>query len=168
MWTVGAPVGLLVASHLAQSRASDAWIAAGLTLAVFGQAVRMWAAGHIRKNRALATDGPYCFTRNPLYLGSFLIGSGYSFLSGWWPSFVIIVLGFFLIYVPTIRHEEGQLRALFESDYAEYCRRVPMFFPRLKLLPASGDFSWRQLADNREWGTFVANLIGVVMFLCLH
>ena len=40
-----------------------------------------WAAGTIRKNRVLTTHGPYAFTRNPLYFGSFIIGIGFGVLA---------------------------------------------------------------------------------------
>ncbi len=53
----------------------------GGAIALLGLGLRAWAAGHIRKNAALATSGPYAYTRNPLYLGSFLLGVGFSIAS---------------------------------------------------------------------------------------
>ena len=43
-----------------------------------GLLLRAWASGHIRKNDALAISGPYAYTRNPLYLGSFILGLGFT------------------------------------------------------------------------------------------
>ena len=48
----------------------------GGIVALLGALVRLWAAGHIDKGRALATEGPYALTRNPLYLGSFFMALG--------------------------------------------------------------------------------------------
>ena len=50
----------------------------GGAIAVVGLLVRAWAAGHIRKNQTLAVSGPYAHTRNPLYLGSFILGVGFT------------------------------------------------------------------------------------------
>src|SRR3982751_6758022 len=57
-------------------------LVAGASVSILGLAIRAWAAGHIRKNAQLATSGPYAFTRNPLYLGSFLLGLGFTIASG--------------------------------------------------------------------------------------
>src|SRR5258708_16366107 len=57
---------------LAQSR--PATLIVGGLIALPGLALRAWATGHLRKNDALAMTGPYAYTRNPLYLGSFLMG----------------------------------------------------------------------------------------------
>src|SRR6476659_4446180 len=56
----------------------------GGSISLLGLALRGWAAGHIRKNAELATSGPYAFTRNPLYLGSFFLGLGFTIASGRW------------------------------------------------------------------------------------
>src|SRR6476660_9023002 len=56
------------------------WI--GGSLAFVGIVIRAWATGHIRKNDELTVSGPYALTRNPLYLGSFIIGMGFSIAGG--------------------------------------------------------------------------------------
>src|ERR1700733_3935465 len=50
----------------------------GLFVALAGETIRFWAAGHIRKGRELAQQGPYAMTRNPLYLGSFVMSCGFA------------------------------------------------------------------------------------------
>jgi protein-S-isoprenylcysteine O-methyltransferase Ste14 len=104
---------------------------AGVTVSVFGLLLRAWAAGHIRKNSALATSGPYAFTRNPLYLGSFLLGLGFTIGSGWWPLGIIFVVLFLGIYLPVMRVESETLAQLFGESYQRYARGVPLFLPRL-------------------------------------
>src|SRR5688572_15179988 len=54
----------------------------GAAVSLVGLAIRAWASGHIRKNAELAVSGPYSYTRNPLYFGSFLIGLGFTIASG--------------------------------------------------------------------------------------
>jgi protein-S-isoprenylcysteine O-methyltransferase Ste14 len=104
---------------------------AGVTISVFGLLLRAWAAGHIRKNAALATSGPYAFTRNPLYLGNFLLGLGFTVGSGWWPLGIVFAVLFLGIYLPVMRVESQTLAKLFGESYQRYARRVPIFLPRV-------------------------------------
>lgn len=104
---------------------------AGVGVSVFGLLLRAWAAGYIRKNSALATSGPYAFTRNPLYLGSFLLGLGFTIGSGWWPLGIVFAALFLGIYLPVMRVESETLARLFGESYQRYARGVPLFLPRL-------------------------------------
>ena len=104
----------------------------GGAIAVAGLLVRAWASGHIRKNKTLAVSGPYAYTRNPLYLGSFILGVGFTIASGvWWLGLVFILL-FLGIYLPVMRVEAGELTDIFGEEYGKYAARVPLFFPRLR------------------------------------
>ncbi|MFL6229023.1 MAG: methyltransferase family protein [Pyrinomonadaceae bacterium] len=134
-WRV--PLGFLCAGVfmlLADARALS--LAVGGVIAVDGLAIRAWASGHIRKNDALATSGPYAHTRNPLYLGSFLIGIGFTVAASgrWW---LLLVLGgtfaalFLGIYLRVMRVEAQTLAQLFGEEYENYARAVPLFAPRL-------------------------------------
>jgi protein-S-isoprenylcysteine O-methyltransferase Ste14 len=102
----------------------------GGVVALVGLLIRAWASGHIRKNQNLAVSGPYAYTRNPLYLGSFILGLGFTIASGvWWLG--LIFAGLFLtIYLPVMRVEAGDLTQLFGAEYTDYAARVPLFFPR--------------------------------------
>ncbi|HUH12416.1 MAG TPA: isoprenylcysteine carboxylmethyltransferase family protein [Longimicrobiales bacterium] len=123
MWLL-VPVYFLLADPTTLS------ILAGLPLALAGGALRAWAAGTIHKNKVLSTGGPYAYTRNPLYLGTFLLGLGVATASGQ-PLLVAAFLAFFaVVYVETIRREEARLAALFGADYHAYAARVPRLFPR--------------------------------------
>lgn len=103
----------------------------GLPVSLFGIALRAWSAGLIRKNSTLATSGPYAFTRNPLYVGSFFLGLGATIATGrWWLGLIFAVL-FFGIYIPVMRVEESELVAIFGDEFREYANSVPLFFPRL-------------------------------------
>src|SRR6266436_1823648 len=128
-WRV--PLGFLSAGlFVLLARPRPLTLAIGAAVSILGLIFRAWAAGHIRKNDALAVSGPYAYTRNPLYLGSFLIGVGFTIASG------RIVLGFvfaalFLgIYVPVMRVESATLAELFGESYQRYLKAVPLFLPR--------------------------------------
>ncbi len=102
----------------------------GGAIAIIGLLVRAWAAGHIRKNQTLAVSGPYAFTRNPLYLGSFILGVGFTISAGvWWLGLIFVAL-FLGIYLPVMRVEAEELTQIFGADYEKYAKRVPLFFPR--------------------------------------
>jgi protein-S-isoprenylcysteine O-methyltransferase Ste14 len=108
----------------------------GGAIALCGLAIRAWASGHIRKNDALATSGPYAHTRNPLYLGSLLIGLGFTVAASgrWWLLFVLggtFAALFLGIYLRVMRVEAATLAGLFGEEYENYARAVPLFIPRV-------------------------------------
>ena len=125
-WRV--PLGFVCAAlfiFLAQPRPLS--LAVGGTISLLGLAIRAWASGHIRKNDALATSGPYAYTRNPLYLGSFLLGLGFTIGSGWWPLGIVFAALFLGIYFPVMRVESATLAGSLECLSA-LCFEVPLFF----------------------------------------
>lgn len=157
------PLGFVLAA-LYLWLAHPTWLslAIGAVIALAGVAIRAAASGHITKNAALTTTGPYAYTRNPLYLGSIVIGIGFavSALNGWIVAAIAIL--FLAIYLPVIRSEEEFLRSKF-SEFDDYARTVPRLFPR----PASratrpeGSFSWDRYRQHREYNA----LIGTVMMV---
>ena len=119
------------AFFLVLARPNAMSLAIGGPVAILGLALRAWAAGHIHKNDELATTGPYAYTRNPLYLGSFLLGLGFTIASArWWLGLVFAAL-FLGIYLPVMRVEAKTLAELFNGQYAAYANAVPLFIPRL-------------------------------------
>jgi protein-S-isoprenylcysteine O-methyltransferase Ste14 len=144
-------------------------IALGAIAIAPGLLIRTLASGHVRKNEALATSGPYAYTRNPLYLGSLLMGIGFAVAArSWWVGVVLIVM-FFAIYLPVIRDEESFLRQNF-PEFEEYARRVPRMLPRIFLRVALPDrtqettagFSFDLYLKHREYNA----LLGSVLLTC--
>lgn len=127
------PLGFLFAAvFLYFARPQMLSLVIGGAIAVFGLLVRAWASGHIRKNKTLAISGPYAYTRNPLYLGSFILGVGFTVTAGvWWLGLAFIAL-FLGIYLPVMRVEADELTHIFGEEYRQYAGRVPLFFPRPK------------------------------------
>ena len=98
-------------------------------MVALGLVIRALASGYVRKNEALATSGPYAYVRNPLYLGSLLMGLGFCVAArSWWVGVALVVM-LVAIYLPVIRDEETFLRKTF-PEFEEYARRVPRIVPR--------------------------------------
>ncbi|MBZ5687329.1 MAG: isoprenylcysteine carboxylmethyltransferase family protein [Acidobacteriia bacterium] len=137
------------------------FLALGSVLIVPGLLIRALASGHVRKNEALATSGPYAYTRNPLYLGSLLIGIGFAVAArSWWVGALLVVM-FFAIYVPVIRGEEKFLREKF-PEFEEYAQRVPRMLPRLTRAPSGedgGGFSSELYLKHREWNALLGSVL---------
>lgn len=151
-WRV--PVGYPVAAvcfYLAHPSVRS--LIVGGAVAVFGLAVRAFAAGYLRKNDVLATSGPYARTRNPLYFGSVFLAIGFSIASRSWIVAILLGVYFSLFYSLTMRRESRSLAALHGAAFAEYAGRVPVFWPSLRAVKI-GDgtkFSWSLYLRNREY-----------------
>jgi protein-S-isoprenylcysteine O-methyltransferase Ste14 len=129
-WRV--PLGFLSAALFilfARPRPLTLLIGAGISLV--GLLIRAWASGHIRKNSALAVSGPYAYTRNPLYLGSFILGLGFTVGAGRWQLAILFGVLFLGIYFPVMRVESATMGQYFGPEFRDYCRAVPLFRPRL-------------------------------------
>jgi protein-S-isoprenylcysteine O-methyltransferase Ste14 len=156
------PLGFLFAVlYFWLARPAWRFMALGAILVVPGLLIRALASGHVRKNEALATSGPYAYTRNPLYLGSLLIGIGFAIAArSWWVGGALVAM-FFAIYVPVIRDEEIFLRQKF-SDFDEYVRRVPRIFPRLMPHPNANEdpanFSTELYLKHHEYNALLGAL----------
>lgn len=117
--------------YLYFSRPTVTTLAIGFGIAAIGILIRGWACGHIRKTRELDTSGPYAYTRNPLYFGTFLVTIGFGFASGVWWLALLSLLFFASIYFPVISVEAEELENVIGDEYRNYAAAVPLFFPRL-------------------------------------
>lgn len=138
--------------------------AIGATLCAIAWLLRVWAFGHLEKNRLMVTTGPYAHTRNPAYLGSFLALIGVSLAAGnfettrgqgIWAFGGFLVLAFFTVYLPRkFRKEYPRLKELFGEQLDRHAENVPNFWPRLTGWKSGDDrkFSWARVSANTEWG----------------
>ncbi len=161
------PLGFLIAIiFVVFSEPTWRTIAAGLPVALAGVALRAWASGHLRKNSALATSGPYAYTRNPLYFGSFVMLIGCCLGGGSWFLALFIVAIFLIVYVPVMKSESDHMRHLFENEYRDWASEVPLFLPRLTAYRARTEaaFDTTLYLKHREYRAF-AGVIAVFVIL---
>jgi protein-S-isoprenylcysteine O-methyltransferase Ste14 len=109
--------GLLVL-WLARPTARTLWI--GAATAIAGEAMRIWAAGHLEKGREVTTSGPYRLTRHPLYAGSTLMGVGLAIASASALVVVLVVVYLAITLSAAIRTEESHLTEKFGAAYPAY------------------------------------------------
>jgi protein-S-isoprenylcysteine O-methyltransferase Ste14 len=151
---LGYLAGILV---VVLARPTLATVAAGMAIAAVGEAIRVWASGHIEKTLRLATGGPYAHSRNPLYVGSALLALGVAVASASLLVVAAVVVYFAVFYPAVIREEAAFLAARFPEEYAAWAREVPVFLPRLAPGgPRATRFEWSRVRANREWRAAVA------------
>ena len=161
------PLGFLLAGlYLAFARPTPGALLLGMPVALAGLVVRGWAAGHIVKNERLATTGPYAHTRNPLYLGSFLIAAGFAIAAHW--SLLLVVIAFFvLVYGPTMDKERANIQGRFPEAYAAWESNVPAFVPRLTpwsqpTTSRAEPFSFALYLRHGEWRAALGFVLALV------
>jgi protein-S-isoprenylcysteine O-methyltransferase Ste14 len=141
-------------------------LAIGLPIAFVGLIIRAWACGHLRKVSELDSSGPYAHTRNPLYLGSFLIASGFGVASASWWLAALAVIFFLGIYLPVMNVEKDELIEVLGQDYRDYARDVPAFIPRLRSWKKSGRrFDFRLYLKHREYNAVIGVLLAAVVLV---
>jgi len=111
----------------------------GFIILLTGIILRMSARGHKKahsqESEKLVTTGPYTFVRNPMYLGSFLMGAGFILMVWPWWSLPLFAILFYARFTRQIIKEEAHLLKIGGEGYARYCRRVQRIFPSLRHLP---------------------------------
>jgi protein-S-isoprenylcysteine O-methyltransferase Ste14 len=145
---------------------------AGLALITFGEIIRIWATGHLEKNKNLTTSGPYAYIKNPMYAGSFIILMGFNMLAINPYIYIIIIielLAFLFVYIPTKRKiESTRLLDKFGKAYADYDKNIPDYIIRsLKPYPLADPkvWQWRVFWENQEVQVGFAVLLGTAAII---
>jgi hypothetical protein len=125
----------------------------GIAICFLGATLRSISSGFLRKEAKLAVGGPYSHTRNPLYLGTFIMALAAPLSVGAYWLAAIAAVVFYLNYHYVIAHEEAKLPEYFGQAYLRYCELVPRFLPRFSSPPRA------QLNEiNPDPAGFVFNL----------
>jgi protein-S-isoprenylcysteine O-methyltransferase Ste14 len=146
------------------------WFIPGAVVMFAGEWLRLWAAGHLRKNKQLTTTGPYSYVKNPLYIGTLLITIGYSAMA---QNIYILIGGFvwfFIYYAPYKKKQENEkLVGSFGPAWTVFDNAVPDYFPRLTPYPERGTNRWSYevVKENSEHETAIGVFIGFAVLLYL-
>lgn len=136
----------------------------GCILVAMAWLLRIWSFGHLEKNLTMVTSGPYGYTRNPAYLGTFLALIGVALAAGngqtdlgraTWGFGIFLVVVFLTVYLPRkFRKEYPRLKELFGEELQRHADNVPNFVPRISKWKSGDDrkFSWARVSANHEWG----------------
>jgi protein-S-isoprenylcysteine O-methyltransferase Ste14 len=105
----------------------------GYLLILVGLAIRIWSTMYIgqRKSKELITEGPFSMSRNPLYVGSFIVIIGIAFSL---VNYVLLLAALFItvpLHFIVVLSEEENLQQLFGRQYEDYRRNVPRFWFRI-------------------------------------
>jgi protein-S-isoprenylcysteine O-methyltransferase Ste14 len=148
--TLGFVFAALVLYLASPTRAS---LQLGALVAVAGELLRLWAAGHLEKSKEVTQSGPYRYTRHPLYLGSSLIGIGMAIVSHNAIVAAIVVIYLLLTLTAAMRSEEAHLREKFGDAYDAYAEKRAARVERA--------FSWQRAIYNREHHTMLGLAAGL-------
>jgi protein-S-isoprenylcysteine O-methyltransferase Ste14 len=136
---------------------ADALAMGSLGLVIAGLLIRAWAAGMLRKQKQLATTGPYGLVRHPLYFGSFLMMIGFGVIIHDPLTLWIVAAPLVWLYWQTIRSEEQRVSKYFAADWAVYSAKVPRFIPYRLVQPRFGDWSLAQWLHNEEYQAWIGS-----------
>jgi len=136
-------VGVVLLVILARPNAYS--VVVGSVLVAIGEAMRIWASGHLQRNQELTTSGPYAYLRDPLYFGRLFLLVGFCIM-GWGYDLLLLIVGlgiFFLQYMPRkYRKEMARLEGLFGEQYRKYAQNTRSLVPRFTPYPHAQQRPW--------------------------
>jgi protein-S-isoprenylcysteine O-methyltransferase Ste14 len=110
------------------------WTLAGVVVAAAGVVLHLAATNAFRRRRTtaaalaapalLVADGPYRYSRNPMYLGGVLMLLGLGTLLGTTTPLLVVPLWMVFMQARFIRREEALLRQVFGEAYEVYSSSV--------------------------------------------
>jgi hypothetical protein len=143
----------------AAARPTPATLAVGGAIACVGEALRVWAAGHLNKSREVTTSGPYRWLAHPLYVGSGIMGAGLAIASG--SAYVALLIATYLALTigAAVKSEEAFLRHTFGTKYEQY--RGGIAEPAAS--HATRRFSLARARANREYRAAIGLIVAVLL-----
>lgn len=152
--TLGFACGALALVLASPTRGS---LLIGAPIALAGEALRIWAAGHLEKGREVTASGPYRWMRHPLYVGSTLLGAGLAAVSN---NLIVaaLVAGYLaLALTAAARSEERHLTSKFGASYEQYRRGAAPDTAR--------GFSFARARQNGEHRTLMGVALAFVLLV---
>ncbi len=148
----------------------DFWGNCAIIISFLGLIIRCITAGYAPRGTSgrntksqvaeiLNTTGMYSISRNPLYLGNFIIVLGITlFIQVWWLA-LLVWFGFWLYYERIIFTEEEFLRSKFKDQFMEWAKVTPIVIPRFRnwKKPELG-FSFKTVF-RREFSTYFSIVV---------
>lgn len=153
----------------------DFWGVCAIIVSFLGLLIRCVTAGYAPRGtsgrntkfqvaQTLNTSGMYSISRNPLYLGNFIIVLGITlFIQVWWLA-LLVWFGFWLYYERIIFTEEEFLRDKFNGQFLEWAKKTPIVIPRFRNWEkAELTFSFKTVL-RREFSTYFS-IVATFFFL---
>jgi len=170
------PIILALVAVLVLAQPNKLSLIMGSLIVFAGEAIRVWASGHLIRNEEVTTSGPYAYLRDPLYLGRFLLLIGFCTMA-WGYNWIVLLVGlgvFSLYYMPRkYRKEMARLEGIFGEEYTAYASYTRSLLPRLRPYPRARKRPWRFdlfWKENREQyfllGTAAFFLLVVGRYFC--
>ncbi|MCE9600840.1 MAG: isoprenylcysteine carboxylmethyltransferase family protein [Gemmatimonadetes bacterium] len=114
------------------------WMPVGVTVVLLGVALLVWAQVVFRAKRtplepwkatrAIVDDGPFAWSRNPVYIGFAIIQVGIGVWSDKLAVVALVLVPMVLTALVIVPREEAYLRRKFGAEYEGYCSRVGRWF----------------------------------------
>jgi len=136
----------------------------GTLFIFFGEIIRFVSSGTLKKFEGVTRNGIYAYTRNPLYIGSFFLGTGACIISKDLLFSLMFFIFFILLYNRVMLREEKYLIGRYGEDYKLYLEEVPRIIPRkLNLKYVFRETSIALAIKNKEGKT----LFGIALVLVI-
>jgi protein-S-isoprenylcysteine O-methyltransferase Ste14 len=137
------PLGFVVAVlTVVLARPTLTSLYAGMVVAIAGEMIRVWAAGHLEKGKEVTRSGPYRWVQHPLYIGSSIVAVGVAIACRSLIAATLIVIYMAATLTAAVRSEEAFLRRQFGETYERYRRSLAE--------PPTRRFSASRAIRNRE------------------
>ncbi|MBN1377983.1 MAG: isoprenylcysteine carboxylmethyltransferase family protein [Gammaproteobacteria bacterium] len=134
-------------------------------LIIVGTLVRLWASGHVKKNKQLATDGPYALVRHPLYVGNILMLFGFAITAELWWTVPLVVALLLFYYPPAIQYEDRKLNRLFGDDWVQWRESTKTLLPSW---PPAGKLSASWSFKQSLLGNGEPVIVVFAAYCCYH
>jgi protein-S-isoprenylcysteine O-methyltransferase Ste14 len=139
--------------------------AIGMSAAMLGMLIRLYASGYIVKNRELAQSGPYALVRHPLYTGNILLVMGFAVANVSLWAIPLALAFFWFYYPPAIEYEDRKLHGIFGRAWKDWADSTPALLPRLSNVARMGTGQWSLATSLRKNGEI---LIAVFVLACAY